>query len=520
MALISGLYVYASDFDVRHFAPTIERFAKDSLGADITIEGDIHLLNPIVRPGLSLGQVTFYSAEEDAQPVAVFDKMDVRFHLGSLFQGDQSPKLLGFKFYGGGITIDPESPSALQKLTETATNFSAVLPETLGTIGIKSVALQGSQITWGKSGDEESVTFPVQSLEFWAQEDDLALTLSGRFGNEAYAVSGELRDLDAFYKSQHASVDFTGALGSTFVIMSGELTEQSQSSDVSVQVLGPDLSGLSRVFGYDKGVKDAPFAFTVNLSGSLWGQLAGEVDGLLDGAPLTGRVLGNLQYQPAINVDLSSSALDLSLLRPFISQPGAFLFAEPDGEIGANWAGTIALKADDVTVGDASLGPGEISLSALEDRTTFTIRQGKDDLGHFELAGIRTHAAIERLDLEITARQFKLGEALSALTDQVAGNAVVNLAADFEARSDGSVPIFSTLDGEVHVILSADEFIAQNAPLLPDHLEMIFGPDIANGSAMKNACFANKSAFREGAPDHRGLRSGYRIGHHVGRRLC
>ena len=498
LALISGLYVYASGFDIRHFAPSIERFAKDQLATQVTIEGGIHLLNPIVKPGLSLGQVTFYSGEDEAQPVAVFDKMELRFHLGSFFQGNQIPKLLGFKFYGGGITIDPESPSGLQKLTETATNFSAVLPETIGAVGINSVALEDSQLTWGKSGDEESVTFPVQSLEFWAEEDDLALTLSGRFGDEAYAVSGELRDLDAFYKSQHASVDFTGALGSTFVIMSGELTEQSQASDVSLQVLGPDLSGLSRVFGYDKGVKDAPFAFTVNLSGSLWGQLAGEVEGLLDGAPLTGRVLGNLQYRPAINIDLTSSTLDLSLLKPFVSQPGAFLFADPDGEIGGNWAGTIALKADNVTVGEANLGPGEISLSALEDRTSFTIRQGKDDMGFFELSGIRTHAAIERLDLEVTARQFKLGDALSALTDQAGGKAVVNLAADLEGRSDGSVPLFSTLDGDVHLILAADEVIAQNAPLLPDHLEMIFGPDIANGLAMKNACFANKSAFVKG----------------------
>jgi len=495
------LYVYAANQSLTPYGPELEQLAKKHLGIDVSIDGDIALAMPVVRPGVVLGDVSLAGEDASGGDNLKFERVEVRLDFSSLFNGDDALQLLSVTLVGTELDVVHHAAgrSSLERMTSVARSFQSQTSELWSAISVGELALQDSLLVWRGDDGVPLATLPISRMDFWAENNEVQISLSGRVGAEAYSMGGSLQGIDAFQNGQSASLDMTGALGSTFLILSGEVSgSQEGNSEVQLQALGPDVSGLAGVFGYRDRVVPAPFALSLLLNGNLLGRMAGEIDGKFNDSEFTGTLLSNYADGPAINLNMSGSYVDLAVLRPFLTVPFDAESQEQNALTAADFVGQVDLSFQSVRAGDIDLGPGRFVVTSATETLDWLVQQGSDELGLFEVAVKQSRSLPETLSVEASADGFDFGSALSIFSDDFDAVAIASLSANLSSNADLSAPPVSTLSGDIEMIVAAERIAAFRPGLVPRDLERVLGRDLIAGSVMRDACLVTKGSMRNG----------------------
>jgi|GEM_PF-5911301 len=494
-------YVYAATLSLTQYGPDLERLAKNHLDIDVKIGGDIGLVMPVIRPGIFLGDVSLSGDADSSQDELSFERVEVRLDFSGLFGGDDVLQLLSVTLVGAELDVvhHAEGRSSLERMTDVARRFQTQTSDVWSAISIGDLALQDSALIWRGDDGAPLATLPISRMKFWAENNEVQISLSGRVGAEAYSMGGTVQGIDAFQNGQAASLDMTGALGSTFLILSGEVSGGPEGrSEILLQALGPNVSGLAGVFGYSDRVVPAPFALSLLLNGNLLGRMAGEIDGKFNDSEFTGTLLSNYADGPAINLNMNGSYVDLAVLRPFLTVPFDPESRDQNALTAVDFVGQVDLSFQSVKARDVDLGPGRFIVTSQSDALNWVVRQGSDEAGVFEVAVQQSRNGPETLSIEANADGFDFGSALSVFSEDFDAVAIASLSTSLSSNAEIAAPPVSTLSGDIEMIVAAERIAAFRPGLVPRDLERVLGRDLIAGSVMRDACLVTKGSMRNG----------------------
>ena len=494
-------YVYAANQSLTDVGPELEQLVKERLGIDLKIDGEIGLVMPVIRPGVFLSDVSLAGEDASGADDLRFERVEVRFDFSNVFSSDEVLKLLSVTIIGAELDVIPHADgrSSLERMTDVARRFQSQTSQIWSAISVGDLALQDSNLVWRGDDGAPLVTVPISRMDFWAENDEIQVSLRGRVGAEAYSMGGTLQGIDSFQSGQLASLDMTGALGSTFLILSGEVSgRRDGNSELLLQILGPDVSGFAGVFGYQDRVVPAPFALSLLLNGNLLGRIAGEVDGKFNESQFTGTVLSNFANVPAINLNMNGSYVDLAVLRPFLTVAFDSTTEDQNALSAFEFNGQIDVSFQSVRARDIDLGPGRFRLTSMPEARSWLVSQGSYEKGAFELKVQQSRVGPDALSIDASADGFDFGSALSVFSDDFDAVAVASLSTRLASNADIAAPPVSTLSGDIEMIVAAERIAAFRPGLVPRELERVLGKDLIAGSVMRDACLVTKGAMRNG----------------------
>ena len=501
VAAVCLLYVYAASQSLTHFGPDIERLASEHLDIDVELAGDIGLVMPIISPGLYLNDVSVSAQGESDEDKLFFERIEIRFDFSSLFGGEDVLQLLSLTLVGTELDVIPRAGgrSSLEQMTDITRRFQAQTSKLWGAMSVGELALETSKLVWRDDKGAPLLSLPIDRMEFWAEDDQIQLSLRGRVGAEAYSMGGTLQGIQAFQDGQTASLDMTGALGSTFIILSGEVSgDRDGDSELLLQVLGPNVSGLAGVFGYRDRVVPAPFALSVLLDGNLLGRLAGEIDGKFDASEFSGTLLSNYSSGPAINLKMNGSYVNLEVFEPFLIAPFDAASQEENAFAKTDFIGQLDLSFLSVTARDIDLGPGRFVVTSGPEKVSWKIEQGSAKKGALAIDIQQSRKGPESLTIKAQAEGFDFGSALSVFSDDFDAVGIASLSTNLSSNGELSGPPLSNLSGSIEMIVAAERIASFRTGLVPRDLERVLGEDLIAGSVMRDACLVTQGSMRNG----------------------
>ncbi len=504
---IIALYIFVGLQNLDHFGRDIERFAKNKLNLDMQIAGSVDLLMPMTHPGFFIEDVSLRIGEGGDERLSYVRRFEMRLNIASLFEQKERLDLIQLRFVGADIGFDMRNARSedLESLMSLTTDLLDAMPEWLGSVTMKDLVFERSRVHVLRSDGTTAVTIPVQQAQFWSEDDQVRLSISGQSGIESYRVGGSVKGVETLQSGGLAALDITGDIGSTYLIASGEFSlAEATTSALQLQVLGSEFTGPFGLMGFD-AIDEAPFALSLDLEGQIWGEMQGQLSGYVGESSALGQIILNNTDQTNIDVTLSADYLDLASLAPMLSgmeqtardESGERTDnAPPQKTVPPLLLGALSFDIREVRAGDVNLGPLEWQYQFTQQGGSMTLMQGGEGFGFAVVSA--TQRDQDPWGMTASVSNFNIGAVISSLMPDRVMDGTVHLAADLEFAQNDEMAGFPIARGGYQMVLFADKVGNDLDAFFPERIINLMYDQNALSKTEDSLCVLSRASMEEG----------------------
>ncbi len=317
IGVLAAAYTYVTTIDFSYMAPRLEQYVKRETGLNIEVGGPIGFASPIFVPGLYAEDVTLAPKQSnDVAPVHV-GRFEIRINPLLLFGFDGTLHIREIAVRDAEFTLAVgQRQASFVDFLDAARSLLATVPAYYGEPVVDRVRFRDGELVYEASASRPERRVPFEDLRLTGQGKDAGLEFVGRLGGEAYVLSGTLDSYLDVLNGGASTLNLTGALGTLFVSLSGDLVDLSTLNlDLTYKVLGPDLTPFANILGLTWVQPHHGLSLNGDLSGNLGEAFQSQLSGQVGRGALEGEVILDLRDSPILTAAFQSPEFDLT---PFV----------------------------------------------------------------------------------------------------------------------------------------------------------------------------------------------------------
>lgn len=495
--------------DFPYWVQPIERVLLEATGLYIKIDGAVGIAGPIFRPGIYAEDVSVIrlplSWDDNDVRVAKIERAEVHINIWPLLLGKGYSEIDEISLAGAEIILTDggEGPNSISALIESLQILTAHVPEYYGELYLTGVMLRDAQIIIQDEAHKNRLWIPVEEAVFRPEGESLRVKWAGHGTYEPFVLDGLVAQPLAFIEGGSTAFDFVGAVGSTFLIASGDVHDvENLDLDLSIQAIGPDLSGLGGALGMTHLPRRQPILLSAEISGDLRRGFEGRAQATIGQGDANGSFSLNIRDKAHFEIYLESDRFDLA---PFGL---AGLWDEGDLDLATTtpfslgWVrkleGIFSLRAADVIHGDTLIGAGEVMFTLTGGVMDFTLVQ------RFAAGGLVSGSLLYdtsnegALSLSVSAQSVELGLIVAELLPSKALDFNLDFAALAQTRGKSLSEFSHNLRGQTNFVAGAGAIGTWITDYLPAELTALVLPKQNNNKGLEIICLINRVDFEDG----------------------
>ncbi|MHC1727658.1 MAG: AsmA family protein [Syntrophobacteraceae bacterium] len=365
--LIVAIYFIASSYDFNRLKPEIGRAARETMGRELKLAGNIGLKIGL-HPVLVAEDVSYQNASWGSRPELAFvKKLEMQVALFPLISGRIELKRLGL--IEPDILIETDKTGKLNLVSVPAKESPPAAADKKGAVTTSSLTLNEVEIEKGRLVFKDGETARTYSLALEklsasspSAESPVRLELKGAFNDKPFEVTGTVGSLIAFTDPQGTwPLKITCKAGNSTLTMDGAIKDPlaRRGMDITFDLQGREADKAGQLAGLS-----IPAAGVFHVSGRAvdTGEKAYKFHDLkiaLGATDLSGTVDLNLSGKtPKVTASLSGQKLDL---RPFMPDAAGKASREATARRGRVFsAAPISIEPPKVLDADCRIQAGEI----------------------------------------------------------------------------------------------------------------------------------------------------------------
>ena len=509
VALIGVGFFLLTRLDFPFWVQPIERLLLEATGLYIKIDGAVGIAGPIFRPGIYAEDVSVIRLprtwDDNDVRVAKIERAEVHINVWPLLLGEGYSEIDELSLAGAEIILTDggEGPNSISALIESAQILTARVPEYYGELYLTGVMLRDAQIIIQDVAHKNRLSIHVEEVVFRSEGESLRVKWAGHGAYEPFVLDGLVAQPLAFIEGGSTAFDFVGAVGSTFLIGSGDVHDvENLDLDLSIQAIGPDLSGVGGALGMTHLPRRQPVLLFAEISGDLRRGFEGRAQITIGQGDADGSFSLNIRDKAHFEIYLESDRFDLAPFGLLRLLDGGDLDLETTTPFSLEWArkleGIFSLRAARVSHGDTLIGAGEVMFTLTGGVMDFTLVQ------RFATGGLVSGSLLYdtlndgALSLSVSAQSVELGLIGAERLPSRALDFNLDFAALVQTRGKSLAEFGHNLRGQTNMVAGAGTLGTWIADYLPAELTALVLPKQSNNKVLEMICFINRMDFEDG----------------------